>query len=230
MTDPAKLQIAGQTYFIVIKSNSRMTGFYDGACYHFYLLRLLNCLNNFQVKLHAYILLENSIWLLTTPGTPGGLSSLLKYLNQCYSSYFNNRFGRSTTIWRDLSGFSLVQGNQLVLDCQKFIERAPVQAMMVNHPGEYAWSSYCANSFGGATKYLTPHPAFKLLLQENGNPYKRYRDFIASSFDEPYYRYLKSRLMTGTPVAKRKQKLLQPIARKRRLNLLDPELDATLSV
>jgi len=211
-----RLHIAGQTYIFVVQRRNEATGFYDNACYRFYLLHLLNCLSTFQIKLHAYVLKTDGIWLLATPGTPRAAISLIKFVNQTYSSYFNTRFDRSVKVWRDTPQSSLVQGDQLVLDCQKFIERVPLKHDSINHPGEYEWSSYCANSFGGTSSVLTRHKSFSALLNENPNPYKSYREFIARPFNNAYQLYLESRLIAGLPVAKRKHKLVKPIAIKKK--------------
>ena len=68
MANSPQLLLAGQTYFVIVENKTTVTGFYDDACYRYYLLHLLNCLNNYQIKLHAYVLMANEIWLLATPG------------------------------------------------------------------------------------------------------------------------------------------------------------------
>lgn len=215
MTTSNRLHIAGQTYIYLVQRRNENAGFYDNACYRFYLLHLLNCLGTFQIKLHAYVLKTDGIWFLATPGTPKAALSLIKFVNQSYSSYFNTRFDRSVKVWRDIPKSSLVQGDQLVLDCQKFIERVPLKYDSINHPGEYEWSSYCANSFGGTSRFLTHHKSFSALIKQSDSPYKRYREFIAKPFNNPYQLYLESRLISGSPVAKRKHKLVSPIAIKK---------------
>ena len=92
MKTKTKVYSAGKTYFVVLKERTSSTGFYDDACYAFYLLRLMHCLNSYRVKLHAYLLRPKEIWLLITPGTPTGFDSLQRFLNRAYSDYFNNRF------------------------------------------------------------------------------------------------------------------------------------------
>jgi len=40
---------------------------------------------------------------------------------------------------------------------------------MVNHPGEYRWSSYAANAYGGTDPMLTPHPVYEQLGSDTKN-------------------------------------------------------------
>ncbi|MBM9512731.1 hypothetical protein [Desulfogranum marinum] len=47
-----------------------------------------------------------------------------------------------------------------MLTCQRYIELNLVRADMVEHPGEYRWSSYRANADGETMELLTPHPQY----------------------------------------------------------------------
>lgn len=207
MKTKARIHSAGQTYFVVLKEKTSTTGFYDEACYEYYLLRLLNCLNIYQVKLHAYLLQTKQVWLLVTPGTPTALDALLRFLNQCYSSYFNVRFERSARVWSDSALICSISGDKLVLDCQKFIEGEALKAKYVSHPGEYLWSSYCANSFGSNGHYLTPHGAYRNFLKGKTGGLSQYREFIASAYTPAYYLYLRSRLLSGISPQKKRRNL-----------------------
>lgn len=204
MNTKARIHCAGQTYFVVLKEKTSTTGFYDEACYEYYLLRLLNCLNVYQVKLHAYLLQSKQVWLLVTPGTPTALDALLRFLNQCYNNYFNVRFERSARVWSDAAIICSISGDKLVLDCQKFVEREALKTGYVSHPGEYLWSSYCANSFGNNGHYLTPHGAYTKFLNGKSHGLSQYREFIARAYTPAYYLYLKSRLLSGISPQKKR--------------------------
>jgi hypothetical protein len=204
-----------QTYLVNVKSQLCHDGFVDEACFDYYLTRLLHCLNVFHVELHAYCLLPQDIFLLITPGVSEGPSLLLDRLNGCYSDYFNARFFRYKRVWRSRINFSLVQSRALILDCQKFIERLPLAEQNTKHPGAYSWSSYCANSFGINSPYLTAHRSYQKFVQHNGSQYRGYRDFVATPFHGEYEDYLDSRLRFGLPLAKRQYQPETPVATKR---------------
>lgn len=203
MNSRVKTYQAGKTYFVVLREKTSVSGFYDDACYQFYLLRLINCLNTYQVKLHAYLLLEKQVWLLLTPGTPTGFDSLLRFLNQSYSDYFNTRFGRSVKVWSDSVVACLIPGNKLVLDCQKFIEREVLRINCISHPGEYRWSSYCANAFSRKNGHLSAHLAYTSFLKGKSDCFTRYREFIAAPYSQAYELFLRSRLLRGVPLLRK---------------------------
>ncbi len=208
--------IAGQTYVVYQRGRSYCASFYDATCYRFFLLRLLHSVNNYHVKLHAYCLLQQEVILLLTPGTPTGLSRLLQGLNNSYTEYFNLRFGRSGRVFQRPPSSSLIQGDDLLLDCQKFVERAALEDLGSEHPGRHRWSSYCSNAFGGRSHFIVPHRAFLRFLHAAPHPHRRYRDFVATPFSDAYKLYLQATLKFGRAPAKRRWPLQVPMAVKRR--------------
>ena len=216
MSYKEKNYITGQTYVVYQKGRRFCTSFYDDSCYRYYTLRLLNSVNNYHVKLHAYCLLRNELFLLVTPGTPTGIGRLLCSLNRSYSEYFTLRFNRPGEVFPGCHWHSLIQGASLILDCQKFIERAAPDSEGLSHPGSYRWSSYCANAFGGKSRHLVPHKAFVDFLSRAPNPHRRYREFIALPFSEAYALYLVNALKFGKAPGKRLLPLCSPTATKRR--------------
>jgi histidyl-tRNA synthetase len=148
-----RIHISGQTYFLKLTGKSRGASFFDAACYRIFLTRFLNCLNSFQVKLHAYSLRTKEIYLLVTPSSPTGISNLLNSINQAYSEYFNERFSRAINVWGGSPLSSPVLEDQFCLNCQKYIERIALRDLDIDHPGAYEWSSYCLNAFGSKARF-----------------------------------------------------------------------------
>lgn len=213
MTASKKLHLAGETYVISLESRIVGAGFCDDACFKFYLLRLFNCLNVFQVKLHAYLLLPNEVYLLVTPGSPFCLMNLIRTINRSYSDYFNARFGRAVKVWRDNPRSSLVQEATLALSCQKFMERRPLACLKLSHPGMYRWSSYCANAFGGDSHFLTPLDAYRAFISNYSNPYKSYREYIVTPFKQEFLLFLIMKIESGVPITRKGRRIRGPLFR-----------------
>lgn len=191
--------IAGRTYLVSVSCQVVGDGFSDETCYRFYLLRLLNCLNTYRARLHAYCLLSNQVVLLVTPGTYSGVANMLAHLNKSYSRYFNKRFRRSISVWEANTGSWGITENENVLLAQKYVERLPIGRKLVDHGGAYPWSSYCCNSFSTARSFLSPHPAFiHFLSLDHENPFAAYREFIAAEPDPAFDRLLESHLLRNS--------------------------------
>lgn len=178
-----RLFVAGQTYFILLQGHNGNNCFYDAACFRFYLGRLFNCLGHFDVRLHAYVLLPNEIQLLFTPATPTGISELMKLVGGAYVQYFNNRFTRSGSLWRGRFRSCLVPSGRGTLDCQKYMELAPLRQGCATHPGAYEWSSYCSNAFGGSP-VLVMHDALRNHFGSGPGRFQAYRDYMVTPMSD----------------------------------------------
>ena len=189
--------VPGEAYFVLLEGKPDNISFADDACFRFYLTRLLNCLNYYDIRLHAYALLPNEVQLLLTPLTPTGVSGLMKAIGGSYAQYYNNRFETSGSLWKGRFKSSQVDTGRTFLNCQKFIELAPIRLNLVEHPGEYPWSSYCTNAFGGHGKFLSSHISYRDLAPRPVERYQIYRQLVARSFAGPYFDALNGRLRSG---------------------------------
>lgn len=206
------------TRLIMVGSQSGCDGFFDDACYAYYLRRLHYSLSYFQVQLHAYALLPHNIWLLLTPKTLPGAQGLIQALNKAYTQYYNTRFVRTGQSWSKSYSVYAPQEYGAVLACQKLVEREPVQHNLVQHVGVWRWTSYSANAFGAKPGFLTQHPAISKFLRSDPEPGKRYRAFIAANFDSGCYEFLRnsikyqSRLAAENRPNRREQQYKAPSA------------------
>jgi putative transposase len=78
-------------------------------------------------------------------------------LGRRYVQYINRTYRRTGTLWDGRYKSSLVQADDYLLLCQRYIELSPVRAAIVDDPVHYRWSSYRANALGEADPLLTPH-------------------------------------------------------------------------
>jgi hypothetical protein len=218
--------IPGKTYFAVIKQRTFGTGFFDDACKEYYLSRLLLCQNAYQVQLHAYLLMEKELFLIFTPLTPSGFDSFARFLNGSYSGYYFIRFARSVSVWQSVALVCRLPSDSLVLDCQKFVERYVLDISSEGHPGEYGYSSYCANAFTYKPSFLKRHRAVRQFINFDANGLQRYRDFVAKPFPEEYERFLRSRLLYGQPLLPRKASLRL----EKNRSLTDIEKNCTIAI
>lgn len=196
--------IPGKTYFANVGQKTFGTGFFDDSCKEFYLRRLLNCQNAFQVRLHAYLLMEKEIFLVFTPLTPSGFDSFARFLNGSYSRYYLIRFARRVLAWQNEPPICRLPSDNLVLDSHKFVERYVLDFGSESHPGAYRYSSYCANAFRLKPNFLARHRAVQHFVNTEASGLSRYRDFVATPFSEEYARFLQSRLLCGQPLLQKK--------------------------
>lgn len=188
------------SYFVRLTGNPLCTSFRDDACYRYYLVRVINSLSHFKVELHSYVLLPNEILLLVTPRELRGILSLCNAVSCEYAGYFNKRYAEPWKLRLSRPSYSRVAPGRAFLNCQKFIELAPVRESLVQHPGEYEWSSYCINAFGGHGKFLSCHLSYQALAATPRDRFQVYRQLLSRSFASPYLEELQRILKNGDPV------------------------------
>lgn len=138
----ARLVLPGCVHHIYQQGNNNQPVFIDDEDKAFYLEHLREGSREYQVDIHAYALLENCLYLLVTPQTETGLARMMQWMGRCYVPYFNHKYNRSGTLWEGRFRTSIVETDQWLMRCGRFIEMRPVMAGMAEDPNEYRWSSY----------------------------------------------------------------------------------------
>lgn len=114
-------------------------------------------------QVHAYVLMSNHAHLLVSVADAIRLAGMMKGLAQRYAQYLNYHHGTSGTVWDGRYKSCLVQTEEYLLTCQRYIELNPVRAGMVRFPGNYKWSSYRCNAEGRHDEIVTPHSVYERL-------------------------------------------------------------------
>jgi putative transposase len=157
--------------------------FFSEDDYQFYLDQLREACKKHAVELHAYVLMTNHVHLLMTPKEGEGSSQVMKQLGQRYVQYVNRTYRRSGTLWEGRFRSCLVGEEDYFLGCHRYIELNPARAGMVQHPGEYRWSSYGHNAQGLANPILRPHPLYTGLGRSARVRQKAYRELFRYQLD-----------------------------------------------
>jgi len=167
--------LPGQPQHVIQRGNNRDPVFYDEADYHFYLEKLDAACEKHDCDLHAYALMTNHVHLLITPHADSGLAKVMQMLGRYYVQYFNYTYDRSGTLWEGRYKATLLDSEQYLLACMRYIELNPVRANMVEHPRDYPWSSYHKNALGEEDELLTPHDLYQKLGATNEKRQVAYR-------------------------------------------------------
>ncbi len=156
--------VPGQPQHIIIRGNNRYPVFYADADYHFFLEKLQSAIDKHDCAIHAYVLMTNHVHLLMTPQTEIGISKAIQMLGRYYVQYFNFTYQRTGTLWEGRYKATLIDSENYLLICYRYIELNPVRAEgMAGHPAEYPWSSYRCNALGKTDLVVTPHPQYMRL-------------------------------------------------------------------
>jgi putative transposase len=122
--------------------------------------------------------MTNHVHLLLTPSCCAGAGLLMKGLGQRYVQYVNRTYQRTGTLWEGRFRSCLVQQDNYVLACYRYIEMNPVRAGMVAHPGDYRWTSYRANAQGELSGFISPHAVYNELGSGTAQRAEAYRSIF----------------------------------------------------
>lgn len=170
-----RLTVPGYPHHIIQRGNNRQPIFVDRADYQRLLALLEEYARSFQVAVHGYVLMSNHFHLLATPETEQGIPRLMQAVGRAYVRYFNQRHGRSGTLWEGRYRSTLIQAERYLLACMVYQDLNPVRAGMVADPADYEWSSYRHHAGLAQDKLVSSHPLYWAL---GNTPFAREQAYI----------------------------------------------------
>lgn len=176
--------IPGQPQHVIQRGNNREVMFGADEDYRFYLEKLKDACDRHQCDVHAYVLMTNHVHLLMTPHTEAGIGKVLQSLGRYYVQYFNHTYKRTGTLWEGRYKATLIDSENYLLICCRYIELNPLRAAMVEHPSGYPWSSYHYNALGKEDALITPHLMYKRLGKQPEERQSAYRHLFRSHLPE----------------------------------------------
>ncbi len=150
---------------------------------------------------HAYCLMTNHVHLLLTPRTADACTKMMRDLGQRYVPYFNQRHGRTGTLWEGRFRSCIVDSARYVLACYRYIELNPVRAGMVEEPAAYPWSSYAVNTGICSDPLIAAHAELTALATNGNKRYAAYRELFADEIDQPLLAAIRDCTNQGYPLA-----------------------------
>ncbi len=176
--------VPNQPLHIIQRGNNREPIFAGEDDYRYYLDCLDAAAQREGLAIHAYIFMTNHVHLLATPRTGTSLSRTLQSVGRRYVQYFNYTYDRTGTLWEGRYKATPIDSEQYLLTCMRYIELNPVRAGMVDHPGEYPWSSYPANAQGKEDTLITPHSLYRRLGRTDNERQAAYRQLFRAQLSK----------------------------------------------
>jgi len=180
-----RFNLPGIPQHVIQRGNNRVPCFFTKANYQRYLDDLNQSAIRFSCQLHAYVLMTNHVHLLVSSTETYGISQMMQALGRRYVCYINRRHNRTGTLWEGRFKASLVDSENYLLTCMRYIEMNAVRAKMVDHPAEYHWSSYAANAQGQQNLIVKPHPLYLALGSSADKRQMAYRELFRQPMENP---------------------------------------------
>jgi len=211
-----RIVIPGYPLHVIQRGNDRRPVFFAEEDYRKYLETLRQVAEETGCHIHAYVLMTNHVHLLVTPSGQENLSLMMQSLGRQYVSYINRLYQRSGTLWEGRFKSALIDSEQYLLACSRYIELNPVRAGMVKGPGEYQWSSYRANGLGRKDNVISPHRLYQSLGSTTSQRQKRYRELFRVHLDADVLQLIREGTQQNTIIGNgRFQEEIQAMLKRR---------------
>ena len=151
--------------------------------YCFYLHCLWEAAQQHCCAVHAYVLMPNHVHLLVTPEHGSSVSKMMQAVGWRYLRYVNAAHQRSGRLWERRYKAALIESDPGPLTCYRYIELKPVMAGMVQHPGEYRWSSYRFHAEGEQNRIVRDHVLYTALGSSDAQRQSAYQALFAQHID-----------------------------------------------
>jgi putative transposase len=202
-----RLIVPFQPHHIVQRGNNGCAIFHDADDYTAFLGWLRSAAKTYKVAVHAHVLMPDQIQLLVSPTDESGLGQMMQWLGRYYVPYFNQKYGRSGTLWNGRYKTSVIDASNFFLTCCRYIELAPVAAGLAATPGDYQWSSYRHHAGMAPDPVITDHALYWAL---GNTPFDREAAYIALSergLGAAEVKTLEQAVLKGWPLGSDKFKL-----------------------
>lgn len=155
-----RLTLANMPHHIIQRGNNSGEIFVDAQDRLAMLDQVREMARRFDIDVHAYVLMPNHFHLLLTPKTEQGVPQFMQALGRSYVRYFNNRHGRTGTLWEGRYRGTVLQAEHWLLPTMVSMDLNPVRAGLVQRAVDWPWSSYAHSAGLRSDALISPHALF----------------------------------------------------------------------
>jgi len=216
----ARLALAGCVHHVLQRGIDRRPIFRDATDFSRMLDDLAGVGRQSPFAIHAYVLMPDHFHLLLTPGDAQALSRGMQALGRRYVRWFNERHGRSGTLWEGRFRSTVLEPERYLVDCMRYIELNPTRSALVADAASYPWSSMAHHLGLRIDPLIADHPQFWSL---GNTPFERqaaYRRLCAAPLEPAVLEQLRASIHHGWPLGTRgfiealARKTARPLARR----------------
>lgn len=193
----ARLVIPHQAHHIIQRGHDGVPLFLDAEDYTQFLVWLREAARQFQVALHAYVLMPDHLHLLLTPADEAGLGKMMQWVGRHYVPYFNKKYQRSGGLWQGRFRATVLEAARYFIACSVYIESNPQRAGLVADAVDYPWSSYQHHIGLKVDPVINDHPLYWAL---GNTPFQReavYRERMQQALPVPELQALTAATLKG---------------------------------
>lgn len=157
---PRVIPLVGCLHIICRGNNQRRVFRYerDKNWYYRYLKKFKD---EDKIDIHHYCFMKNHVHLIVGLNQESDLSRFMKRVNLKYFYYYRKKYTYSGHLWQGRFKSKVIDSEEYLIQCGKYIELNPVRAGVVSSPENYEFSSYHYYAFGKEDTLITQDPLYE---------------------------------------------------------------------
>lgn len=184
MPRAARVVFPSMPYHIICRGNNREPIFEEKEDFDKYLEIFRRYKDQYGFRLYHWVLMSNHVHLLVETKENSSLSKLMQGINLAYTIWFNRKKGKVGHLWQDRYRSAVVERDNYLLECGRYIERNPLRAGIVKDPREYSWSSYRVYGYGKQDALTDRNDLYEGMGKGASQRQRAYREYVSSNRDK----------------------------------------------
>ena len=180
-----RIVLPGYPHHVILRGNNKSAIFHEDADRYFFIECLKEAKEKTISKISSYCFMKNHAHFIIEPSNDKGISNMMQSLGRRYVRYINDKYRRTGTLWEGRHKSSLIDRDEYLLCCSRYIELNPVRAKLVQHPQDYKWSSFSFKVEGKANDLLDIDAMYMELGSTDKERQKNYREFVLEGIEKP---------------------------------------------
>ncbi len=128
-------------YHIINRGVNKREVFLEDSDKKFFIKLMCEFLNDYDVDLYAYCLMDNHYHLLIE-NKKQNYSEAMRQINSKYAQHFNAKYERNGHLWQDRFKSYYILDDEHLFAVYKYIERNPIEAGVAKDLNTYDFSSF----------------------------------------------------------------------------------------
>ncbi|OGU55203.1 MAG: hypothetical protein A2V66_00610 [Ignavibacteria bacterium RBG_13_36_8] len=168
-------------YHVYNRGNNKEDIFFTDNHYKFFLQRVFEIFEEYQLKLVCYCLMPNHYHLIVYVTEEHTLAKAMQRIANSYTKAINTSLGKSGHLFEGRYKSKLIPDNNYLLHLSRYIHLNPVRSGFVRKPEEWYYSSY-SDYVEGKQSLLS-----KTIILDQFKGCAAYKKFVVSFQEEEYY-------------------------------------------
>ena len=197
-----RVVVPAYPHHIIQRGNNRQATFFSECDYRYYLECLRQAKKKCLCRVYAYVLMTNHVHLLIEPAGKSDLGDFMQSVGRRYVRYINETYQRSGTLWEGRYKSAIIDRDDYLLRCSRYIELNPVRAGLAQHPADYQWSSYRCRALGEPDGLLDEDPWYQGLANDKGGRQRIYREWMTNNVSENEWAQIRDATQKGKVIGR----------------------------